>query len=658
MNDTELSRMLKLNEERRSRLFAHYNPFTGEGSPIARSEFQLTRNEYIYIPQYLADTPLVKEIMAAGTAEDYARAKGLAWNKFQDALTKLRIKYDFEFWAATCCHIKDKVSGEIVPFVLWNPQFPLLKMLVDDWSAGKPIRIIICKARQWGGSTLVQMFFAWIQLWHCVNWNSVIVAHIKKAAQNVRAMYSRMARHHPKKIMTVCLVNFEGSQDKEVAGRGSVISIGSMETPDSLRSDDIKLVHMTEVGMWRKTDGKDPEDVAGSIIPSVPNESNTAVILESTAKGVGNYFHNTWTAAESGENAYKPLFVPWFEIPYNFLSFASKRECTDFINSMTGYEHFLFEQGATLEGINWYRSKRREMSDDLHMKRDFPSTPAEAFATTTNHAHDPLYIAQLRPFTKPPLYRGEIKADANFGQTAIGPSLHFMETASGDLWLWGLPDKERKVSDRYVVSLDIGGRSSGADWSVISVVDRYHLLHGGIEECIGTYRFHLDQDLTVWRAVQVAKFFNDALLVVESNSLNDKGQEGDHSITILDEIKDYYPNLYYRDDPQKIREGMPERYGFHTNRATKTDLVNQMNKRFREVLHIERDKRALDEAELYELKPDGSYGAFAGQHDDIYMSRALALKASDTMPLPCLIRERNHPRSNSNSTVIATEASI
>ena len=84
------------------------------------------------------------------------------------------------------------------------------------------------------------------------------------------------------------------------------------------------------------------------------------------------------------------------------------------------------------------------------------------------------------------------------------------------------------------MSVDIGGRSDGADWSVISVIDRYFLMEGGVEECIGTWRGHLDQDLVIWKAVQIAKFFNSALLVPESNSLDMKGDEGDHSLTILD----------------------------------------------------------------------------------------------------------------------------
>ena len=153
--------------------------------------------------------------------------------------------------------------------------------------------------------------------------------------------------------------------------------------------------------------------------------------------------------------------------------------------------------------------------------------------------------------------------------------------------------------------------------------------------------------------MQVAEWFCHALLAVEANSLDPKGQEGDHTLTILDTIKEHYDNLFSRTDPVQIREGRPKRYGFHTNAASKTDLVTQMTKRLREILYIERDKRALDEIEWYELKPDGSYGAVEGKHDDIYMSRAIALKVSQLINIPAEWKMEN---GHSEIPVIFTEA--
>ena len=37
-------------------------------------------------------------------------------------------------------------------------------------------------------------------------------------------------------------------------------------------------------------------------------------------------------------------------------------------------------------------------------------------------------------------------------------------------YVWKLPDTSRRIADRYVVALDIGGRNPNADYSVISVI--------------------------------------------------------------------------------------------------------------------------------------------------------------------------------------------
>ena len=42
------------------------------------------------------------------------------------------------------------------------------------------------------------------------------------------------------------------------------------------------------------------------------SEAGTEVILESTANGMGNLFHETWRGAEDGENDYIAIFVPWY----------------------------------------------------------------------------------------------------------------------------------------------------------------------------------------------------------------------------------------------------------------------------------------------------------------------------------------------------------
>lgn len=641
LTEDDINKILRLNDERNAWLFQPFNPYTGEGSLIPHTEFAISPTHKILLPTYLYQTSAIQNIVNAGSLYAWAKSVNITEQSALDFINDLRIKYDFEFWAATCCVIHDKLSGKEVPFVLRLPQRILLRDLTEQLFGNKPVREIILKARQWGGSTLVDLWEAWIQIWHKTGWNSCIAAHVKDASRNIRAMYALMVKRHPADIKQLHLVSFEGSQTtKKLVETDAIISIGTAQKPESLRSLDIKMVHASEVGLWKDTKEIKAEDLAQSIVASVPIEPYTAIILESTAKGTGTYFERMWHASSKGETLFKPLFIPWFFIDIYHKKFADDAAKRAFIVSMTDAEVERWHLGATLEGLNWYRDMLASIGSTWRMMSEFPSTPQEAFATSGRCVHSMSDIEFMRNGCREPVYVGEMVADATYGKHAIDTSLRFESNIKGDLWLWALPDKTKNIRNRYVVSMDIGGRSDDADWTVISVIDRYMLMFGGVEECIGTYRFHLDQDLAVWRAVQVAKYFNNALLAVEFNSLNTLGQEGDHTYTILDQIVDDYDNLYYRDDPTKVREGVAPHYGFHTNRATKQDLITNMQRRLRDKTYIERDARALDECAWYEQKDKrNEYGAKDGEHDDIYMSRAIGLKVSSVMDMPAEIEQ-------------------
>lgn len=110
---------------------------------------------------------------------------------------QLRYRYDFEYWAARCSHIKDKVSRRIVPFVLNCPQRKLLAVMERQRTGGKPVRVIVVKARQWGGSTLIGQYMAWWQLVLFENCHAVICAHVKDCATTLGATYDTILDHYP-----------------------------------------------------------------------------------------------------------------------------------------------------------------------------------------------------------------------------------------------------------------------------------------------------------------------------------------------------------------------------------------------------------------------------------------------------------------------------
>ena len=108
------------------------------------------------------------------------------------------------------------------------------------------------------------------------------------------------------------------------------------------------------------------------------------------------------------------------------------------------------------------------------------------------------------------------------GDDVSGPrslsNLKFVDDTQGCLRVWELPDKSFRASDRYVVSVDVGGVSSKSDYSVIVVIDRWWRTEGENDEIVAEWHGHIRHELLAWKMLQIATFYNDALLVPEANT--------------------------------------------------------------------------------------------------------------------------------------------
>lgn len=636
MTGAERNNIKEENRKRLEAMYAPYDPVSGVGSPLERVDVNFTYNGFDYsfkapLTMYDENKFVLDALNETGTLEkcmEIVDPEGTTDpSDFFEALIENRFKHDFEFWAYQNAKIQEKKTKSIIRFLLNRPQRKTLMSLEKQRLAGIPIRTIILKARQWGGSTLTQIYMAWLQLLHYENWHSLIVTDVENQARTIRGMYTRLLNRYPKRLGEYSLTPFEGStKNRIIKERGCVISIGSAQKPESLRSNDVSMAHLSEVAFWQTTPQKSAEDLLQTIRPSIPSAPGTLIVMESTAKGVGSLFHNEWLSAKAGESGYDPVFVAWHEIEM-YQKDIEPEELDKFIDTVFNdpYLAFLWKEGATLEGINWYRwYKASENWSDWRMQSEYPSTDLEAFASTNQRVFAPEYVKNLRKTCRKPELTGEIRSDAQKGKEAFN-NISFVRDSKGNLLVWALPDTSTNGSNRYVVSVDIGGRTPKADYSIIKVIDRYWMEEGGYPETVATWRGHLDQDLIAWKAAIIAKYYNDALLVVESNSLDKDTTDGDHFLTVLDEIVPFYENVYARNDPEKIRQGLPLKYGWMTTQANKSMAINTLNACAREESFVERDSRVCDEMDTYEIKPNGSLGAVEGCHDDLVMATAIGL---------------------------------
>lgn len=698
LHNIDLKEILCENDRRLAEIYAPFHPITGLGSvgqrlKVVIDDFPIPVQ---YLPVEMMNVPLVKLLKKYGSLRAFLLSLGTTEDDYENdrlkvigQFVRLRSRYDFPFWAATFVYIKNKEGGDDVLFRLTRPQRRFVAKLEELRKANKPIRLVLLKARQWGGSTTSQLYMAWLQLVHRVGLNSLIIAHQGTASDEIKDMFDRMIKSYPVDMLHKLGDAYKENEPKlvgvgksgsifRVPQRNCKIKIGTAERPDSCRGGSYNLVHLSEVGLWKATDGKKPEDIVRSACSGILLRPYTMIVYESTANGTGNFFQREYDAAADPmvKSQFEAMFIAWFDIEKyslpidNIQEFAQKLYDNRLNDNVASdreesgkYLWWLWEKGATLEAINWYIEERAGKSDHAIMASEYPSDPVEAFVHSGARVFDKYKVEKLKPSCRPPRYVGEVCADEDEGLNAL-QNIRFSEDKQGLFHIWdmpepNLPDDPVIVTDRYLTVVDVGGRSNKADFSVILVIDRLFMAEGGKPAVVAQWYGHTDIDILAWKAAQIAAFYDNSLLVIESNTLETHDKErqvdGDQSSFILNQIKDVYPNLYARRQSQEaIREGLPKNYGFHTNIATKPMIISTLVKVIRENLYTERDKRCLDEYLCYEKKPNGAFGAIAGKHDDLLMTRAIGLHICFfEMEKPKFIQRSNRLKTKKKKTISA-----
>ena len=661
-----IDEILVENEKRMKKLRAEFDPITGQDAPGER--FLLAIPDFTipvqYAPVDMQKIPLVQSIVQAGSIKKYLKTTS-DYEGFKSAPTveditmtlfRLRFTYDFAFWAYSEIRIEDKVTGVMVPFRLNGPQIIVLNECERLRQAGLPINIIICKARQWGGSTFCIFYQMWIGLFCAVKHSFAVCAQTKSVAGNITKMLMRAMETYDawslglpvgERLQIVRDMNSGEYVIKDHKGNQvsrSSIRIGSVEAPDALRGYSGEGAHFSETGVWKDTPEKRPADLIRSIAGGILMQANSMQVIESTPKGAGNFFHQEYTRAKNNKSAYKAIFISWMQIPHDTIPIDDYKEFITWLYSHkdedttngdwldTGkYYWGLWIQGATLEGINWYRHQRKTVDDHADMASEAPCNDIEAFkfsGTTVFNGED---VVKLREGCKKPTYRGDLYGRGAKGEDAL-KDIRFVDNPNGMLKVWALPDTSIKILNRYLVAVDVGGRSKKADWSVIRVFDRAPMMFGGKPILVAEQRYHTDHDLLAYDAARIAKWYDNALLVIESNTLETRDQErdvdGNMTEYILDIIADLYDNLYARkQSAEQIREGVPTKWGFHTNTATKPMIIAHLVGCVRDQLWVEQDEYCCTELALYQKNEKGQFGAPPGEgmHDDVLMCTAIAL---------------------------------
>jgi len=493
--------------------------------------------------------------------------------------------------------IRDK-SGRIIDFKLNEPQQKLYDIIKQLKKEGKPVRIIILKARQMGFSTLTESIL-FKETATKFNINTGIVAHKEEATTNLFNMSKRIYDNLPdamkptKKASNAKELIFD---NQEGTGLKSKIKCMTAGADGVGRSDTFNNLHISELAFW----GNAKETMLG-LMQAVPNLPNTMVIIESTANGY-EYFKEIWDKAVRKENDFIPLFVGWHELEEYQMPYSGFE--------LTPEEKQLQETyNLSLDQLTWRRwCIANNCGGDIEQfKQEYPMNPHEAFIVSGTSVFDKEQLV-LRLETIPkPLKVGYFSYTYNDEKPAGQKisDIKWVNDPNGYIRIYQVPDSP--VQTKYCIGGDTAG--DGSDYYTGHVLDA----KTGMQ--VATLKQQFDADLYTKQMYCLGKYYKDALIGIEANF---------DSFPLMELQRLGYKNQYVREKIDEYTGRTEKRYGFKTTSITRPTILSSLIEIVREHIDLINDKDTLEELLTIIRNEKGRIEAPVGGHDDQMMGLAIA----------------------------------
>jgi hypothetical protein len=532
--------------------------------------------------------------------------------------------YAYEVWFREHFSIRDK-AGEEIPLVLTPAQTKLMAAVEKQRARGLPIRIGALKARQVhmsvGAAAAVARSVMFLP-----GQTAQVYAHEHKSTKQLYSYYDQLYKTYKAKGGLAIQRRMRESEGQYMAfDGGGYIEFGSADNVKTGRSKANRYLHLSEYAFWR-----DASTLMTGLMASVPKDSGTMVIIETTANGAAGDFFDFWQREMDSSGGWVQIFFGWWELP----EYTRPLEVPahQFQESMSQDEHAMMARfRLSLEQVNWRRWViRTECAGKVdRFRQEYPADPEEAFLTSGRPRFNYSDLA------KQPIVKGA--ANGELEQVRVGSQnkICFIPLDSGALRMFLKPE----VGHRYVIGADTAegidaGASTGEDpdYSVAIVLDREN------GDMVARYRARIHPKEFGVILADLGHVYNDAFLVPEVNNTG---------IATLSELQaQQYPQalIYHRSrGPDDMRVSLLQEIGWRTTTVTRPQLVSALDGALRERAIYVRDDVTLSELYRFVITAKGKAEAASGAHDDCVIALALAVIGLGAAPRD-RPRRRDKPR--------------
>ena len=375
---------------------------------------------------------------------------------------------DPTYFIKNYCRIQHPVQG-LIPLREFGYQHDIARALVKNRFN------IILKGRQLGVSTIIALYATWFILFHRDK-NVLVIASKQETAQTVIRMVRIAINALPHWLM-LTKIQIDNRLSIELSNGSRIKSIAS--THDAGRSEAVSFLIIDEASVNRNI-----ESVWAGLWPTV--STGGRIVISSTPKGTGNFFHKMYIQAQNGENEFNCRFGSYTN-PHN--------------PSETYNDRFMWWVHPEYD-LQWFQSQTMGKS---------PREVAEEYACNFAASGDTFIFAddikRLEASAKEPRER------TNFDH---------------NLWIWEYPTK----GGIYLITTDVS-RGDASDFSTFHVIRMDTKL-----QQVAEYKGKVTPDVLGLILIETSKKYGNAVIVIETT--------GGWAGQTIQKIKEAnFPFLYY-----------------------------------------------------------------------------------------------------------------
>lgn len=518
----------------------------------------------------------------------------MATQRVEDLILNLK---DPRFFIERFFYIVDKDRNR-VPFKFNRVQ--------EEYYGNRSHWDLVLKARKEGLSSLIAAIWTHACLF-IPNTRAVVISHEDGATQRLFSKVSYYLEN-----MGIGDLKFKADLDTEskkelsFPATNSSFWIGTAGSRAFGRGDDITHLHCSEVPWWQS------QEMLTGVIEACTN--NAYRVLESTANGMGEAFHRMWKESKDPNSGspWKRHFFAWFDDPTYRTSIPHGVKIVWSREELSMKEQYRLDD----EQVYWYRQKRASMSDKTKMPAEYPCNDREAFISTGRPVFN---LVRLDEMEKEAL--GASNQPRRGDLVDNGASVDFINNSDAALAVWKMP----RLREKFLIGADVAEGVKGGAYSVAKVYNRSSW------ECVAQWRGHVDPGDFGKILVDLARFYNNAVLVPEMNN---------HGWATIERIKsENYPHLLNTRDIWG-EDAVSEKWGFPTNEKTKNLIISALANAIEGRTITEHDIVTINEMQSLVRDEKGRATVEDGFYDTV-MAAAIAVYCLKFFTVDTTYRERD-----------------